>query len=313
MHFKDIRNVIILAGGPSAEADVSGVTAAGMAGAVEKLGLAHEVWELQGDWLARLAAMPKQGVFVLIGLHGCPGEDGSVQGALDLLGLPYQGSGVLGCALAMDKIRARNVMAAAGVDVAAALHGEALKDKAKVEAFLKTHGRLVAKPAASGSSVGVTLVNDIKDWPKAYADAAAHGEVLVEAFIPGRELTVGVLGGKPLAVVEIIANKGAFYDAASKYQAGGSDHICPADLPEVVTAAAQQGAAKAAQAVAARGACRVDIRYDETSGRLVVLEVNTLPGMTPTSLLPDAARYAHMDYPALVRWMIDDALTRFGQ
>ena len=261
--------------------------------------------------MGRLVAEPKDGLFVLIALHGCPGEDGTVQGVLDLLGVPYQGSGVLGCAVAMDKVRARMVMAACGLDVAEAFYGEDLGDTGKVSAFLVRHGKMVVKPNASGSSVGVSIVADMADWSAAYELAAREGEVLVEAFIPGRELTVGVLGDKALAVVEIVANKGAFYDIASKYEVGGSDHICPAILPDVVTTQAQQGAVKAAQAVAAKGACRVDFRYDGASGRVVVLEVNTLPGMTPTSLLPDAARYANMSYPALVRWMIDDSLMRF--
>lgn len=310
MQFDDIRKVVVLAGGPSAEAAVSRVSAKGIAGALAQLGVAHEIWELAGDWLARLVREPREGLFVFIGLHGCPGEDGTVQGVLDLLGVPYQGSGVLGCALAMDKVRSREVMRASGVEVAEGLVGDDLKDLKKVEAFLRTHGRLVAKPAASGSSVGVSLVGEMSQWEAAYATAAEHGAVLVEEYIPGRELTVGVLGDTALPVVEIVANKDVFYDYESKYAAGGSDHICPALLPEVVTARVQQGALKAARAVAAEGACRVDFRYDERTHRLVALEVNTLPGLTPTSLLPDAARYAGKDYPALVRWMMEDGLTR---
>ncbi|MFZ2587843.1 MAG: D-alanine--D-alanine ligase [Alphaproteobacteria bacterium] len=330
MRFEDIRKVIVLAGGPSSEAAVSRVTAAGMAEAVRGMGKDVDVWELEGDWLARLVAVPKEGVFVLLALHGCPGEDGTVQGVLELLGVPYQGSGVLGCALAMDKVRARTVMAAAGVEVAEALVGDDGWDNEVVSAFLAKHGKVVAKPVASGSSVGVSIVSSMAEWPAAYTKASAEGDVLVEQYIAGKELTVGVLvpqRGEPtaLAVVEIVANKDVFYDYESKYGAGGSDHICPALLPEVVTAAAQQGAVKAALAVGAKGACRVDFRYDDTCNKLVglevnatpdyglvVLEVNTLPGMTPTSLLPDAARFAAtpMDYPALVRWMINDGLTR---
>jgi D-alanine-D-alanine ligase len=309
MQFKDIKNVIILAGGPSSEAKISRVTAKGVAGALKELKLKHQIWELEGDWLARLAKQPKS-TFVFIALHGCPGEDGTVQGALDLLGLPYQGSGVLGNALAMDKARAREAMAAHGVPVAAALHGEALKDKTKVAAFLKKHRKLVAKPNAAGSSVGVAIFKSMAEWPKAYKTAADHGEVLVEAFIPGRELTVGVLGTKALPVVEIIPNKGEFYDIESKYAAGGSDHIVPAKLPKRITAALQQGAVKAAKAVGAKGACRVDFRYDDANNTTIALEVNTLPGLTPTSLLPDAARCVGTSYPALVRWMIEDGLKR---
>lgn len=310
MQLTEISRVVVLAGGPSSEAAVSRTSAKGVAGALAALGLPHEVWELEGDWLARLAALPRAGLFVFVALHGCPGEDGTVQGALDVLGIPYQGSGVLGCALAMDKIKARQVMAAVGVEVAASLEGDALDDTARVEGFLQRYGKMVVKPATSGSSVGVSVVAAMDGWPAARAKAAAHGEVLVEEFVRGRELTVGVLGNSPLPVVEVVANLGAFYDYESKYAAGGSEHICPAMLPEVVTAQAQQGAVKAARAVAAGGACRVDFRYDDRIHRVVALEVNTLPGLTPTSLLPDAARYAGMDYTALVRWMIDDGLTR---
>lgn len=310
MQFKAIKNVIILAGGPSSEAAISRITAKGVAGALKELKLKHEVWELEGDWLSKLAKQPKESTFVFIALHGCPGEDGTVQGALDLLGLPYQGSGVLGNALAMDKARARDAMAAHGVPVAAALYGEALKDKAKVAAFLKKHRKLVAKPNAAGSSVGVAIFKSMADWPKAYKTAAAHGDVLLEAFIPGRELTVGVLGDKALPVVEIIPNKGDFYDIESKYAAGGSTHIVPAKLPKRITATLQQGAVKAAKAVHAQGASRVDFRYDERNNNIVALEVNTLPGLTPVSLLPEAAGCIGISYPALVRWMMEDGLKR---
>ncbi|MCP5405058.1 MAG: D-alanine--D-alanine ligase [Pseudomonadaceae bacterium] len=308
MAFEDIQKVIVLAGGRSAEAEVSRSSAKGVAGALAQLGVVHEVWELEGDWVVRLAAEVKEGLFVFVGLHGCPGEDGVVQGVLDVLGIPYQGSGLLGCALAMDKVRARVAMAAAGVEVAEAVWGDGATDDA-VAALLAKHGKVVVKPSTAGSSVGISVLDGMAGWPVARDAAAAHGDVLVEAFVAGKELTAGVLGDEALAVVEIIP-RGAFYDIESKYAVGGSVHECPAKLPEVVTARVQQGALKAARAVDARGACRVDFRYDGTQDRLVALEVNTLPGMTPTSLLPDAARYAGMDYAALVRWMIDDGLTR---
>lgn len=318
MRLNDVSTVVILAGGPSSEAAVSRVTAKGIGEALDKLAVSHQTWELDtaGEWVSRLAAMPRVGTFVFIALHGCPGEDGTVQGVLDLLGVPYNGSGVLGNALAMDKVRARVLMQNAGLAVADALYGELLTDEA-LTSFLSKHGQVVVKPVASGSSVGVSIISDMKSWPAARAKAAVEGDVLVEAYIPGRELTIGVLAGVDgiyaLPVVEIIAKKDAFYDYDSKYAAGGSDHICPAQLPDVVTTQAQQGAVQAVKSVSAIGACRVDFRYDAKSSSLVVLEVNTLPGMTPTSLLPDAARYAHppMDYPALVRWMIEDGLKRF--
>lgn len=309
MQFTSIKNVIILAGGPSPEADISRISAKGVASAMAELALPHETWELEGDWMLRLAAQPK-GTFVFIALHGCPGEDGTVQGVLDLLGLPYQGSGVLGNALAMDKIRTRNAMAAAGVKVAPALYGEALQNETQVAAFLKEHGKMVCKPNAAGSSVGVGIVSSMAEWPAAYQAAAAHGQVLVEAYIPGKELAAGVLGNQALPLVDITPNKGAFYDIASKYQPGGSTHTVPAALPAHVTAEVQQGAVKAAQAVGSRGACRVDFRYDEANNNIVALEVNTLPGLTPVSLLPEAAGCMGMSYPALVRWMMEDGLKR---
>lgn len=307
-----VQRVIILAGGPSPEAAVSRSSSAGVKAAFDTLGISADVWELDGDWIGRLAAVPKDGVFVFIGLHGAPGEDGSVQGVLDLLGLPYQGSGVTGSAVAMDKILARTVMAAAGVPVAAALHGGALRDPAAVAAFLEAHGKVVVKPACAGSSVGVTVVDRISQWGAAMDKAAAHGPVLVEAFVPGMELTATVLRGagemRVLPVIEITTPDNRFYDYSSKYDVGGSAHVIPARIAAPVLERITAAALRAVEAVGVCGACRVDFRYDPVADGLAALEVNTLPGMTSTSLVPDAAKAAGMDYPALVRWMMEDGL-----
>ncbi len=307
-----VQRIIILAGGPSPEAAVSRSSSAGVKAAFDTLGISADVWELDGDWIGRLAAVPRDGVFVFIGLHGAPGEDGSVQGVLDLLGLPYQGSGVSGSAVAMDKVLSRVVMAAAGVPVAAALHDEALKDPAAVAAFMDEHGKVVVKPVCAGSSVGVTIVDRISQWGAAMDKAAKHGPVLVEAFVPGVELTAAVLRGvddvRVLPVIEITTPDDRFYDYASKYDVGGSAHVIPARVPAEVLARVETAALRAAEAVGARGVCRVDFRYDATADVLVAWEVNTLPGMTPTSLVPDAAKAVGMDYPALVRWMMEDGL-----
>lgn len=306
MAIAGVNKVIVLAGGPSMEADISRTSAAGMCGALRELGLAHELWELEGDWLQRLANQPRDGLFVLLGLHGCPGEDGSIQAVLELLDIPYQGSGVAASALAMDKIRSRLVLQGAGLPVAAGLWGDAAADLNRLAEFMDEHGTVVVKPANGGSSVGVSLVKGFSQLGAAIADAEKLGPVLVEEFISGKELTVSCLGSRALAVTEIVPQGSVFYDFKAKYSTGGSVHHTPAALPEAVTARLQQGAVQAARALGLAGAYRMDFRYDVANDRAVILEANTLPGMTPTSLLPEAAQHVGMTYAAVVRWMIED-------
>jgi D-alanine-D-alanine ligase len=316
-----ISRVIILAGGPSPEAAVSRSTAAGMAAAVAELGLSNEVWELEGDWIAKLTALPKTGTFVLLALHGAPGEDGTVQGVLELLGLPYQGSGVAASAVCMDKILTRIVIEKAGVPVANALYGPALTDENKLKTFLNTCGKVVVKPACAGSSVGVQVVDNVSGFKHASDEAAKYGPypaqnpVLAEQCVGDTELTASVLGAQALPIIEIVPqgakHNGLAYDFNSKYSVGGSAHIVPANLPEDITNTVQGWAVAAGCAVGATGAYRVDFRYDRLTHQAIALEVNTLPGMTPTSLLPDAAASSGLNYTALVRWMITDGLQQW--
>jgi D-alanine-D-alanine ligase len=310
----NVERVIILAGGPSPEAEVSRSTAKGVHGACLELGYKAEVWELEGNWIERLAQADKAGLFVFIALHGCPGEDGSVQSVLDLLGIPYQGSGATACAIAMDKIVSRILFAERGLDVAAGIWCDGLRNPEVVADFIDTHGKVVIKPVTGGSTIGVTILDKISGWNAAIELCEQYGEALAEAYIPGREFTVAVLGGKALGpVIEIVPQGYAFYDYDSKYKPGGSSHkILNNPLNELENKLRAQ-AVGAAAALGCTGVSRVDFRYDERNDRLVVLEVNTLPGMTPTSLVPDAAKAAGMSYAEVVRWMIGDGLKQRGK
>jgi D-alanine-D-alanine ligase len=308
-----IERVIVLAGGPSPEAEVSRSTAKGVHQACVELGYKADVWELAGDWMMRLAQRPRQGLFVFIALHGCPGEDGSVQGVLDLLGIPYQGSGVGACALAMDKIVSRIMFERAGLDVAAALWGAEAQDPEKVAEFIDEKRKVVVKPATGGSTIGVTILDKISGWPAAVDLCEKYGPVLAEEYIPGQEFTVTVLGDKAMGpVIEIVPQGYAFYDYDSKYKPGGSSHKVLHNPMNELENRMRVQAAVAAAALGCTGVSRVDFRYDIKYDRLVVLEVNTLPGMTPTSLVPDAAKAVDMSYAQVVQWMIEDGLKQRG-
>ena len=244
-------------------------------------------------------------------LHGVWGEDGCVQGVLETLAIPYTHSGVLASALAMDKHRSKAVLAAAGVVVP----GGGLFDRRAVAAGHVIDPPYVIKPNAEGSSVGVYLVRE-GDAPVAAvgAESWTYGEqVMVEPFIAGRELCVTVLGEasgpRALTVTDITPVKG-FYDYEAKYAPGGSIHQLPADIPPAIFERCLRESELAHAAMGCRGVTRTDFRYDSERDLLVVLEINTQPGMTPTSLAPEQAAHAGMDYPALVRWMVEDASCR---
>ena len=233
------------------------------------------------------------------------GEDGCVQGVLEILGIPYTHSGVLASALAMNKDKSRAVYAQHGLDIA---EGGmfSIADLARDHVYEPPY---VIKPIAEGSSFGVFIVRaGANRPPKELTDGTWKfgSHALVEKFIPGRELTVGVMGDRPMAVTEITTLR-EYYDFEAKYEAGGSRHVLPADLPNAVTEAALDASLRAHNALGCRGVSRSDFRYDEKAGRLVILETNTQPGMTPTSLIPEQAAHMGIDYPSLVRWMIEDA------
>lgn len=252
------------------------------------------------DVAARLLEAKPDAVFNA--LHGRWGEDGCVQGLLEWLRLPYSHSGVLASALAMDKTRAKAAFAAAGLPVAAGR----LASKSEVMARHVLPPPYVVKPNAEGSSLGVYIVAEGVNSPPVLSDDMPE-IVLVEAYAPGRELTVSVLGDRALCVTEIVTS--GWYDYAAKYTLGGSHHIVPAQLPDEITNACLDYARRAHDALGCRGLSRSDFRWDESKGLagLVILETNTQPGMTPTSLSPEQARLGGMDFPALCRWIVEDA------
>jgi D-alanine-D-alanine ligase len=237
-------------------------------------------------------------------LHGRFGEDGCIQGVLDWLGLPYTHSGLRASALAMDKHAAKAVFRQAGLPVAE--HRLVTRDE--LEAADPLPLPYVVKPVNEGSSVGVHIVQKGDNRRAEIARDWRYGEhAMAESFVPGRELTVGVMGDRALAVTDIIADAGAFYDYESKYAAGGSRHVLPAQIDPGAYARAMDIALRAHQALGCRGASRADLRYDEAADRLVLLEVNTQPGLTPTSLLPEQAAHCGIPFPALCAWMVQEA------
>jgi len=287
-------------GGPSAEREVSLATGKPCAAALRDSGF--QVTEVDAgpdlaDVLARLAPDA-----VLNCLHGRWGEDGCVQGILEWLRLPYSHSGVLASALAMDKQRCKDVYRAANLPVVDSL----IVPKEEVSAQHVMAPPYVVKPNNEGSSVGVYLVHEAANGPPQLS-AEMPEQVMVEAFVPGRELTVSVMGERPLTVTDILTD--GWYDYDAKYKPGGSRHVCPADLPAEIFDACMDYALRAHQAIGCRGVSRTDFRWDEAHGLdgLILLETNTQPGMTPTSLTPEQAQAVGIDFAALCRWMVEDA------
>lgn len=293
-------------GGPSAEREVSLSSGRECANALRVAG--YEVVEIvlgreDGASLpARLAEARPDVVFNA--LHGKLGEDGCVQGLLEWLGLPYTHSGVLASALAMDKTRAKQAYRDAGLPVV----NSVIASRDEVRAGHVLPPPYVVKPNDEGSSVGVYIVRE-GDNAAPLSDAMPD-RVMVETYAPGRELTTAVMGDRALAVTEIITS--GWYDYDAKYAEGGSRHVIPADLPADITAACLDYALRAHRALGCAGLSRTDFRWDESRGLdgLVLLETNTQPGMTPTSLAPEQAAHVGIDFPALCRWMVEDALCR---
>ena len=304
------KRIAVLLGGGSPERDVSLVSGRACANALRAEGF--EVQEIDAgiDLAERLRAFKPDAAFNA--LHGRWGEDGCVQGMLELMEIPYTHSGVLASALAMHKERAKAVFRAAGLPLVNSI----VVDRHAASERHAMEPPYVVKPVNQGSSVGVFIVRPGDNRPPGElgSDTWSLGdEVMVEAYVPGRELTVAVMGSKPdglgaLAVTEIVPRT-EFYDYDAKYAPGGSDHVVPAKLSSDVTAEAMRLAERAHEALGCRGVSRTDFRYDDTNGnrRLIVLEVNTQPGMTATSLVPEQAAYRGMSFNALVRWILEDA------
>ncbi|MDD9738744.1 D-alanine--D-alanine ligase [Marinovum sp. SP66] len=297
--------VAVLMGGPSAEREVSLSSGRECAKALRSEGF--EVVEIDAgpDLAARLAEAQPDVVFNA--LHGRWGEDGCVQGLLEWLHLPYTHSGVLASALAMDKQRSKEVYRAAGLPVVESVIATA----AEVRQRHVLPPPYVVKPNNEGSSVGVYLIDAENNGPPQLSDDMPE-EVMVEAFAPGRELTTTVMGAGEndpgaLAVTDILTT--GWYDYDAKYKEGGSRHVVPADIPQEIADACLDYALRAHVALGCRGVSRTDFRWDEGRGLagLILLETNTQPGMTPTSLVPEQAAHQGIDFGRLCAWMVEDA------
>ncbi len=299
MSGKASPRVAVLMGGFSAEREVSLVSGRECAAALRVAG--YDVIEVDCglDLSSRLAEIAPDVVFNA--LHGRWGEDGCVQGMLEWMRIPYTHSGVLASALAMDKARTKEIYVAVGLPVVPSV----LATSEAVSAGHVLPPPYVVKPNNEGSSVGVYIVRQGANAPR-LADTMPK-VVMVEAYAPGRELTVTVMGDRALCVTDIITS--GWYDYDAKYSVGGSSHVLPADVPAMIAEACLDFALRAHRALGCRGLSRTDFRWDEARGLtgLVLLETNTQPGMTPTSLAPEQAAYCGLSFPDLCRWMVEDA------
>jgi D-alanine-D-alanine ligase len=300
------KHVAVLMGGWSAEREVSLRSGKACADALKRRGYRVTPLDVTRNVAADLtAAAPDVALNVL---HGRPGEDGTLQGLLEILGIPYSHSGVMASAVAMQKDYAKALFRAAGVPVAEhllAARAEAVKSHLMAPPY-------VIKPVAEGSSVGVFIVTRDHPHPpqELNRDDWTFGDkVMIERYIPGKELTCAVLGDRALDVIEIVPAT-QFYDYEAKYAAGGSKHVLPAQILPNVYQEVRRLALAAHSALGCRGVSRADFRYDDRgTGELVCLEVNTQPGMTETSLVPELAAYAGITFDELVQWMVEDAST----
>ncbi|GLS46535.1 D-alanine--D-alanine ligase [Methylobacterium brachythecii] len=301
------KHVAVLMGGWSSERPISLSSGNACVKALEGEGYRVTPVDVGPDVATAMTQLKPD--VALNALHGPAGEDGTIQGLLEILKIPYTHSGVLASALAMHKERAKTVMHAAGV---------AVPQGCVVNRFVaaKSHPLpppYVVKPIAEGSSMGVIIVREERSHPPQIlaSDEWTYGEeVLAETYIAGRELTCAVMGDKALGVIEIKPASGEWYDFDAKYAEGGSIHVLPAEIKPNVYQRVQELSLTAHQALGCRGVSRADLRYDDTpggTGALVVLEVNTQPGMTPTSLVPEMAAHAGLSFGELVRWMVEDA------
>ena len=294
------KHVAVLMGGWSAEREVSLVSGAACANALKEAGYNVTPIDVQRDMGALMTRLYPKPNAVFNALHGRYGEDGCVQGLLDILAIPYTHSGLLASAIAMDKPTAKRLFALAGIPVAE--HVLASPDEVLAGDLLPRP--YVVKPANEGSSVGVQIIRNGDNGPVINEGMAGESQMMVEAFIPGRELTVAVKGGKALAVTEVKTDRG-FYDYDAKYVDGGSTHEVPAIIDKTVEAEVMRLAEIAHEVLGCRGVSRADFRCD--GERLVILEVNTQPGMTPTSLVPEQAAHLGISFPELVSWMVESA------
>jgi D-alanine-D-alanine ligase len=305
------HRIAVLMGGRSAEREVSQSSGTGVMKALEQEGFDPVSIDPGDDLMGQLRSVGPDAVFNA--LHGRFGEDGTVQGILEWLRLPYTHSGVLASALAMHKQRTKDIYRAAGLPVVKSI----VADRREVGAKHLMEPPYVIKPVNEGSSVGIYIIRKGDNRPPeelTRPEWNLSSEMMVEEFVPGRELTVSVMGdssiGKngALGVTEITTDL-AFYDYEAKYAPGGSRHILPAHVPAAIERDCLEMAVTAHRALGCRGVSRTDLRYDDTGSkpRLILLETNTQPGMTPTSLVPEQAAHVGMSYAKLCRWMVEDA------
>ncbi len=300
------KSVAVLMGGWSAEREVSLDSGRQCAKSLAEAGYRVTTIMAEGKIHNLLKALDPQPDVVFNALHGRWGEDGRVQGLLDFLGIPYTHSGVLASALAMDKPTAKRLFQAAGLPCAESR----ILSREQMMAGNGFDPPYVIKPVNEGSSVGVHIVLEPDDAPSIDADAWPFGDqVMVERYIPGREVTVAVMGDRALGVTELRTEDG-FYDYEAKYTEGRTTHLCPAPLEPAAFAEAQRISVLAHASLGCRGVSRADLRYDDSAGKdggFYLLEINTQPGMTPMSLVPEQAAAAGMSFPELVSWMVEHA------
>jgi len=287
-------------GGDSAERAVSLKSGQAVLSALLSAGVDAYAVDVQGCLLRTVDAPGFDRVF--IALHGRGGEDGTLQAILSQAGIPFTGSEMMASALAMDKERTKAAYRAAGLPVVASV----LAARDAVRAAHVMPPPYVVKPNNEGSSVGVYLVQEAANAPPVLSDDMPE-TVMVEAFAPGRELTTTVMGDRPLTVTDILTD--GWYDYDAKYTPGGSRHVVPADVPPEIFEACMAHALQAHRVLGCRGLSRTDFRWDDTKGPdgLILLETNTQPGMTPTSLSPEQAQAVGISFPELCAWMVEDA------
>lgn len=295
------KQVAVLMGGWSAERNVSLVSGAACAKALQRAGYSVTAIDVQRDVGALLSRLYPHPDVVFNALHGRWGEDGCMQGLLDILGIPYTHSGLTASALAMDKPLAKRLFRDVGIPVAE----DKVVTRDEVLAGDVMKPPYVVKPLNEGSSVGIHIIREGANELPFANDSWPYGDaVMVERYIPGREFTVAVMGDRPLTVTEIMTER-EFYDYDAKYAAGGSSHQVPANVDKGVYDEAMRLALLAHQTLGCRGVSRADFRFDGET--LYILEVNTQPGMTPTSLVPEQALYAGINFEELVTWMVENA------
>ena len=296
-----IKHVAVLMGGWSAEREVSLVSGAACVKALQNANYDVTPIDVQRDMGALMTRLYPKPDVIFNALHGRYGEDGCVQGLLDILGIPYTHSGQLASALAMHKPMAKKLFAAAGIPVAR----HEIKSQQDIICGNVMPTPYVIKPVNEGSSVGVHVIRKGMHEPLFTESGWPFGDrVMVEEYIAGREMTVSVMGDRALGVTEITTSHG-FYDYDAKYAEGGSNHVIPANIPDMLAGALMNYAVKAHQTLGCRGISRADFRLDGDNA--FMLEVNTQPGMTPTSLVPEQAAYVGMSFEDLVTWMIENA------